>query len=87
VCGERGNLTDALPPYASRKSSRSYHFIALAANAMKGDKEKCLDVGMDEFLTKPVTLEGLEIVLERVIPRSSTHEEVKSEELVVRSER
>jgi YesN/AraC family two-component response regulator len=41
---------------------------------------------MDEFLTKPVTLDGLEVMLERVISRSSTHEEVKSEELVVRSE-
>jgi len=43
---------------------------------MKGDKEKCLDAGMDEFLTKPVMLEGLKIVLECMIPRSSTHEEV-----------
>jgi PAS domain S-box-containing protein len=39
--------------------------IALTANAMTGDREKCIAAGMDEFLTKPLDLDLLPGVLRR----------------------
>jgi len=39
--------------------------VALSAYAMSGDREKCLDAGMDDYLAKPFTMEGLTDVLRR----------------------
>ena len=37
----------------------------MTANAMQGDREKCLDAGMSDYITKPVRLEELKAALER----------------------
>ncbi len=33
--------------------------IAMTANAMKSDKEKCMEIGMDDYITKPLKVEDL----------------------------
>lgn len=39
--------------------------IALTANAMEGDRKRCLDSGMDDYMSKPVSLASLSQVLDR----------------------
>ena len=41
--------------------------IAMTANAMQGDKEKCIRAGMSEYLSKPVDEDALRLMLERFL--------------------
>jgi CheY-like chemotaxis protein len=45
--------------------------IAMTANAMKGDREKCLESGMDDYIAKPVHSEELFRILEGYSPASA----------------
>ena len=47
--------------------------VAMTASAMTGDRERCLEAGMDDFVTKPVSLESLEAALQRWIGKSREH--------------
>ncbi len=45
--------------------NRDIIIIAMTANAMKGDQEKCLTAGMNDYLAKPITPPALARMLEK----------------------
>jgi CheY-like chemotaxis protein len=72
-----------------RRDSRftSLPIIAMTAHAMKGDEEKCLEAGMNEYISKPINQERLFYIIWKSMgrqePISAKEPETVSEETVV----
>jgi signal transduction histidine kinase/DNA-binding response OmpR family regulator/putative methionine-R-sulfoxide reductase with GAF domain len=61
-------LTRRLRAAETERRSLRAPIIAVTADAMKGEEERCLAIGMDAYLLKPVNIERLRATLERWLP-------------------
>ena len=70
-------VMDGLTATKIIKAHSQWHTIpvvAMTANAMKGDREKCLEAGMDDYVSKPLKKAELIEVIHRVTPKISSSE-------------
>lgn len=58
-----------------QRSGQHIPIIAMTANAMAGDRQKCMDAGMDDYLSKPIKRDLLEEAIQRWLKKAEKQEQ------------
>lgn len=53
--------------------AKSIPIVAMTANAMQGDREKCIDAGMNDYLSKPINKNSIKKALGKWLPKNLTN--------------
>ncbi len=67
--------------FVIRNSSFVIPIIAMTAHAMQGDRERCIQAGMNDYITKPVSLHALAEVLDKWLPKKDAERRKKEEKI------
>lgn len=59
--------TEKIRDYKSGVVNHKVPIIAMTANAMKGDREKCLEAGMDDYIPKQIRMDTVVEVINKFI--------------------
>ncbi len=63
---------------AIREFNTDVPIVAVTAHALDGEREKCMRVGMNDYLAKPIQLDQLRTILDKWLPESGTADIAKA---------